>query len=76
MSKQLLTKVDIFSAPTTTITNGRTYVGNVASSLLKPKPFHPRSTKTEKDITPEQHNCTMPVKARPKRECTFVAFES
>jgi hypothetical protein len=66
----------MFSAPTTTITNGRIYVGSVVGVLELPQPFHPSSARTEKDITDEQQSWTMPVKASPKREWTFDAFES
>lgn len=71
-----LTRVDMFSAPTTTMTNGRIYVGSVVTLVDTPQPFHPNSARMLNDMTVEQHSCTIPVKARPKRECTLLALES
>jgi len=70
------TKALMFSAPTTTMTNGRVYVGRTVCPVLRPQPFQPRSARTLNDMTVEQQSWTIPVNARPKRECTFVALES
>lgn len=51
-----LTSVDMFSAPTTVITNGKIYVGSVVGSIDTPHPFQPRSAKMLNDMTDEQHN--------------------
>lgn len=50
-------------------------MGSVVGIKDAPQPFHPIRDRTLNDITVEQHNCTMPVKARPNRECALVAFE-
>jgi hypothetical protein len=50
------TRVDMFSAPTMTMTNGSIYVGSVLGVLEVPQPFHPRRARTENDMTDEQHS--------------------
>ena len=55
----------MFSTPTTTMTKGKIQDGKVDSRCEDPHPFHPKSTRMLKLMIAEQHNCTMPVKARP-----------
>ena len=50
-------KLPMFSAPTTTMTKGRMYIGNeVSLPCPHPHPFHPSSDRTEKDMTEEQQS--------------------
>jgi hypothetical protein len=68
-----LTRVDMFSTPTMTITIGKTQAGTEEGKLDHPHPFHPISARTLSDMIAEQQSWTIPVIARPNFECTRVA---
>jgi len=68
-----LTRVDMFSTPTMTITIGKTQAGTEEGKLDHPQPFHPISARTLSDMIAEQQSWTIPVIAKPNLECTRVA---
>jgi hypothetical protein len=68
-----LTRVDIFSTPTMTITIGNTQAGTEEGKLDHPHPFHPIRARTLSDMIAEQQSWTIPVIAKPNFECTLVA---
>jgi len=68
-----LTRVDMFSTPTMTMTIGRTQAGTEEGKLDHPHPFHPISARTLSDMIAEQQSWTIPVIAKPNFECTRVA---
>lgn len=51
-----LTRVDMFSTPTMTITMGNTQAGTDEGRLDQPHPFHPINANTLKLMMAEQHN--------------------